>query len=314
MGLMASYNMVCKQKSPLFYDNVELIRLNSPWFTPNELVDVFNTISKPKFLDINLKIRTKAKRFDHNADELLKLSGKYNVEWVAISNVEDPAVYAYIRKLLGNDKTRICAKVETLKGVKNINSLIKAFDGIMVDVEDLASEIGWDKASKEQKRIHLLCDKFHKDHFRLSGVIFDHVSFKKVVYTYGAFDLLHPGHVRLLEKAKSFGDILVVGIVGDNAIKKLKGKDRPNQPLEDRMSIVGSLKCVDQVMVQKDYDPVPNMEKLKPNILVKGNDWAYIPGEEWIKKHGGVLIKPQYSASWSTSAMVKKIKATTHKQ
>ena len=308
MGLMVSYNIVCKQKSPTFYDSVELIRLNSPWYTPEELIEIFDSISKPKFIDVNLKMRTKAKRFDHNAEGLLRLAGKYNVEWVGISNVENIDIYAYVKKLLGNDKTKVCAKIETSNGCKKIDQIMKVFNGIMVDVEDLAFEIGWEKASKEQKRIHQLCEKYHKDHFRLSGVIFDHVNFKKIVYTYGAFDLLHPGHIKMLETARSFGDRLIVGIVGDNAIKKLKGKDRPTHTFADRLRIVQSLKCVDQAIEQKDYDPVPNMGKIKPNILVKGDDWDHIPGEEWIRKHGGVLIKPKYSAAWSTSATVKKIR------
>jgi len=307
MGLMVSYNIVCKKKSPTFYDSVELIRLNSPWFTPGELIEVFETVEKPKFLDINLRQRTKAKRFDHNAKELIQLAGKHNIEWVGISNVESVNTYSEVRKLLGNDTTKICAKIETIKGCRSINKLMKTFDGIMVDIEDLAFGIGWDKASVEAEKIYKLCNEHHKDNFRLSGVIFDHASFKKVVYTYGAFDLLHPGHVNMLETAKSFGDILVVGIVGDEAIKKLKGEDRPIHALADRLRIVQSLKCVDQTIVQKDYDPVPNMKKIKPNILIKGDDWDYIPGEEWIKKHGGILIKPKYSVGWSTSATVKKI-------
>lgn len=307
MGLMVSYNIMCKKKSPQFYDSVEVIRLNSPWYTPKELIKVLDTTDKMKFIDINLKTRAKPKRFDHNAAELLRLAGKYNVEWVGISNVEDVNTYSAVKKLLGNSKTKICAKVETANGCKNIDQIINTFDGIMVDVEDLAFKVGWERARKEQRRIHKLCEEKHKDHFRLSGVIFDHVNYKKIVYTYGAFDLLHPGHIKMLETARSLGDILIVGIVGDKAIKKLKGKDRPIHAFADRLRIVQSLKCVDQAIEQKDYNPVPNMEKIRPNILVKGNDWAYIPGEEWIKEHGGKLIKPQYSTAWSTSATVKKI-------
>ncbi len=308
MTLMVSYNIVCKKKSPKFYENVEIIRLNSPWYSKKELVDVLTNIEKPKFVDINIKTRTKAKVADHNYKELLKLVSKYNVEWVGISNIENTKTYDEARKLLGNNTTKICAKIETLKGCKAINSIIKTFDGIMVDVEDLAFEIGWGQASKEKDRIYDLCNAKNKEHFRLTGVIFEHVKFNKTVYTYGAFDLLHPGHIRMLESAKSFGDKLIVGIVGDNAIRKLKGKDRPIQNEKDRLRIVASLKCVDEVMPQKEYDPVPNLEKVKPDILVKGDDWDYIPGQEWIEKHGGKLIKPGYSSGWSTSETVKKIK------
>ena len=112
----------------------------------------------------------------------------------------------------------------------------------------------------------------------------------------------------MLETARSYGDKLIVGIVCDKAIKDLKGKDRPIQNEDDRLRIVQSLKCVDVVMKQKDYNPEPNLEKIMPDILVKGDDWDHIPGQEWMEKHGGKLIKPGYSSGWSTSETVKKIK------
>jgi len=307
MGLMVSYNMVCKRKSPHFYENVDIIRLNSPWYSKKELVDILTNIDKTKFVDINIKIRTKVNKANHKYEELLKLVGKYNVEWVGISNVEKQNSYKDIRKDLDNKNTKICAKIESQKGCNNARAIIKKFDGIMVDVEDLAFEIGWDKASKEKDKVYKLCEEENKDHFRLTGVIFEHIEYKKVVYTFGAFDLLHPGHIKMLETARSFGDKLIVGIVGDKAIKDLKGKDRPIQNEEDRLRIVESLKCVDVAMKQKDYDPVPNLEKVKPDILVKGDDWDHIPGQEWIVKHGGKLIKPKYSKGWSTSSTVKKM-------
>jgi len=307
MSLMVSYNIICKKKSPRFYENVEIIRLNSPWYSKKDLIDVLKNIKKAKFVDINIKSRTKAKIADHNYTDLLELVGKYTVEWVGISNVEDTKIYDNTRRLLGNNTTKICAKIETRKGCKEIDKIIKVFDGIMVDVEDLAFEIGWDQESKEKEKIYDLCKTKQKTHFRLTGVIFEQIKYEKIVYTYGAFDLLHPGHINMLETSKSYGDKLIVGIVGDEAIKKLKGEDRPIQSEKDRLRIVNSLKCVDKAIEQKDYDPVPNMKKIKPNILVKGDDWDYIPGHEWIEKNGGRLIKPKYSKGWSTSGTVKKM-------
>lgn len=307
MGLMASYNIVCKKKSPHFYENVDIIRLNSPWYSKKELIDILTNIEKTKFIDINIKMRTKAKRANHKYEELLALAGKYNVGWVGISNVEKPETYNDIRKKLNNNNTKICAKIESQKGCDSVRAIMKKFDGIMVDVEDLAFEIGWDKASKEKDKIYKICEEKNKDHFRLTGVLFEHVDYKKIVYTYGAFDLLHPGHIKMLETAASYGDKLIVGIVGDKAIRDLKGKDRPIQNEKDRLRIVQSIKCVDIAMKQKDYDPEPNLEKVKPDILVKGDDWDHIPGQEWMEKHGGKLIKPKYSKGWSTSSTVKKM-------
>jgi D-glycero-beta-D-manno-heptose 1-phosphate adenylyltransferase len=308
MGLLISYNLVCKQQNKDFYKMADIIRLNSPWYTHTELEDILKIESKPKFLDINIKERTKPKIYNHRFEDLIRLAGKYQVEWVGISNVEVTSTYYDVKKLLKNDVTNVCAKVETKNGCDNIQSIIEHFDGVMVDVEDLAFSIGWNEATKEKERIYKLCDEKGVDHFKLSGVIFEHVKKDKIVYTYGAWDLLHPGHIKLLERAKSYGTYLVVGVVGDDAIKKLKGNDRPIQSLQDRCDIIASLKCVDEVMEQTDYNPVPNLEKVFPDILVKGDDWDYIPGEEWVKEHNKKLIKPSYSTGWSTSSMVKKIR------
>ena len=76
---------------------------------------------------------------------------------------------------------------------------------------------------------------------------------------------------------------------------------------ESRLKIIKSLKCVDSAIYQDAYDPVPNLESVRPDFLIKGNDWDYIPGQEWIEEQGGKLIKPQYSKGWSTSKTVKKI-------
>jgi rfaE bifunctional protein nucleotidyltransferase chain/domain len=311
MGVMVSYNLAIKKQKPGFYEQADIIRLNSPWYDEDELVNALRHVDKPKFLDINIKERTKAKKTAHEYSKLLKIAGKYNVDWVGISNVEKPETYTEVRKLINNNSVKVCAKVETSLGCKKINEIMNVFDGIMVDVEDLASEVGWEVASIEKERIYNLCNQNKKPHFRLSGVIFESVLFNTIIYTFGVFDLLHPGHLNMLEIAKSYGTKLVVGVVGDDAVKKLKGNDRPIQKVEDRMRIVGSLRCVDEVMLQEDYDPIPNMEKVNPDILVKGDDWAYIPGEDWIKEHGKKLIKPRYSIGWSTSNTVKKMKDKT---
>jgi rfaE bifunctional protein nucleotidyltransferase chain/domain len=132
----------------------------------------------------------------------------------------------------------------------------------------------------------------------------------KTVYTYGAFDLLHPGHVILLEKAKALGTCLIVGVVADEPIKQLKGNDRPIMNVMDRMKLVSSLKCVDKVVLQPKYDPTEVLKELptKVDILVKGDDWEHIPGTETIEKMGGKLVKLPYSQGFSTSDIVKKIR------
>jgi D-beta-D-heptose 7-phosphate kinase/D-beta-D-heptose 1-phosphate adenosyltransferase len=137
----------------------------------------------------------------------------------------------------------------------------------------------------------------------------------KIIYTYGAFDLLHPGHIKLLQRAKDLGDYLIVGIAGDESIKKLKGNDRPIQNQKDRAFIVESLDMVDEVMLQEEYDPSVNLKQLandnkSVSILAKGDDWTYIPGTETIEELGGILVKLSYSKGFSTSEMVKKIRGS----
>lgn len=136
----------------------------------------------------------------------------------------------------------------------------------------------------------------------------------KIIYTYGAFDILHLGHINLLKKAKELGDYLIVGIVGDNAIKKLKGKDRPLKDEKTRGGLIKEFKFVDEVIYQKGYDPdkyLINIRKKYPLdelILTKGDDWEYIPGQETIKKIGGILIKLPYTKECSSSEIIGRMK------
>jgi len=130
----------------------------------------------------------------------------------------------------------------------------------------------------------------------------------KIVYTYGAWDLLHPGHVIFLARAKALGDFLILGVVADEPIKNLKGKQRPLQTQVERVMTSGSLRCVDAVVLQPEYDPSEQLKILEQvDILTKADDWEYIPGSETIEKLGGELIKLSYTEEFSTSNLVRKI-------
>lgn len=131
---------------------------------------------------------------------------------------------------------------------------------------------------------------------------------KTIVYTYGVWDLFHPGHALLLSRAKRVGDFLIVGTVADSPVKKLKGKSRPVQSQDDRVITVGSLRFVDAAVYQKEYDPSDILKKLfRVDILLKGDDWDYIPGQETIESLGGKLVKLSYSQNYSSSAIVSKM-------
>lgn len=172
---MASHNILYRKRYPTFYENVEMVRMNSPHYTDEELKEALKNENKIRFLDINIQVRMKPKKKDHNFYKLLKLAGKYNVEWVGISCVERTETYDYVKEIIDNNKVKICAKIESDNGCWIADDIINTFDGVMVDTEDLAFEVGWNKAIAEKNRIYKLCEKYNKPHFRLVGTIFEYV-------------------------------------------------------------------------------------------------------------------------------------------
>jgi len=131
---------------------------------------------------------------------------------------------------------------------------------------------------------------------------------RKIVYTYGVFDMVHPGHVRILNRAKELGDYLIVGVVADDAVEELKGLGRPVQSLADRMEIVKEFKCVDKVVEQETYDPAINILKIQPDVLTKGDDWDYIPGQDMMHEIHGEFISLPYSQDFSSTKIIERIK------
>ncbi|VAX23917.1 ADP-heptose synthase / D-glycero-beta-D-manno-heptose 7-phosphate kinase [hydrothermal vent metagenome] len=139
---------------------------------------------------------------------------------------------------------------------------------------------------------------------------------KKVVFTNGCFDLLHAGHVMLLERARRFGDALIVGINSDSSIARLKGENRPLLGEEDRLHILSALNCVDGVALFAEDTPLKLIKAIKPGILVKGGDYTpeSVVGKEVVEKHGGrVEIIPLLGGK-STSGIIEKILKKHKKQ
>jgi rfaE bifunctional protein nucleotidyltransferase chain/domain len=132
----------------------------------------------------------------------------------------------------------------------------------------------------------------------------------KIVFTNGCFDILHVGHIRLLNDAKKLGDILVVGINSDFSIKKLKGKDRPINIESDRKIILESLKAVDFVFIFEEDTPLNLIKKIKPNILVKGGDYSEsnIVGSDFVKNNGGEVKTLSFHYGYSSSKYINQIK------
>jgi rfaE bifunctional protein nucleotidyltransferase chain/domain len=133
---------------------------------------------------------------------------------------------------------------------------------------------------------------------------------KKIVFTNGCFDLIHKGHISLLQKAKSEGDLLVVAINSDESVRKLKKEGRPIFPASERAEILASFEMVDFVTIFGEETPYEIISALKPDVLVKGGDWKIetVVGRDIVEANGGrVVIIPQIKGS-STSNIINKIK------
>ncbi len=129
---------------------------------------------------------------------------------------------------------------------------------------------------------------------------------KKIVFTNGCFDLLHLGHIRYLEEAKTLGDVLVIGVNSDVSVRKLKGPKRPILPVEERTEILSSLGCVDYITVFDELDPLELITSLQPNVLVKGGDWTkeQTVGREEVERLGGEVVIIPFVRGSSTSNLI----------
>jgi len=134
---------------------------------------------------------------------------------------------------------------------------------------------------------------------------------RKIVFTNGCFDILHAGHVRYLKKAKSLGDMLVLGLNSDSSVRNIKGKGRPIVNQKDRAEVVSSLSPVDYVVIFKEPTPIKLIEAIKPDILVKGADWkrGEIIGENFMKSYGGKVARIRLFEGRSTTGIIKRILA-----
>ena len=135
---------------------------------------------------------------------------------------------------------------------------------------------------------------------------------RRVVFTNGCFDLLHPGHVALLEAARGQGDVLVVGINSDASVRAVKGEGRPLVPAAERAEALEDLEAVDAVVVYDEPTPREVIAALLPDVLVKGADWAAdaIVGREEVEAAGGRVERVPLLAGRSTTSLVERIKTS----
>ena len=135
---------------------------------------------------------------------------------------------------------------------------------------------------------------------------------KKIVFTNGCFDIIHTGHIYLLEKAKSFGDKLIVALNTDDSVKKIKGPSRPAVPENDRALIIASLMYTDYVTFFRETEPSRIISLLKPDIHVKGadykpDDFNNMPEARIIKEYGGEIRIVRLMEGYSTTNLINKV-------
>jgi D-glycero-beta-D-manno-heptose 1-phosphate adenylyltransferase len=133
---------------------------------------------------------------------------------------------------------------------------------------------------------------------------------RTVVFTNGCYDLLHPGHIRLLEKARSMGDRLILALNTDASVQRLKGPSRPLLPERERVAMVLALEAVDAVALFDEDTPRELIAAVLPDILIKGADWAhFIAGREEVEAAGGQVLALPLEPGYSTTGIVEEILA-----
>ncbi len=158
--------------------------------------------------------------------------------------------------------------------------------------------------TKQFKTMNIAAARIQVQAWRTSGV--------KVVFTNGCFDLLHPGHIDLLHRARALGDRLIIGLNTDASIKRLKGDHRPILTEKDRALILGALGCVDMVVLFDEDNPLNLIKEIRPEILVKGRDYKIdeVVGRDLVESYGGKVILVPILEGYSTTQITEKVIAS----
>ncbi len=135
---------------------------------------------------------------------------------------------------------------------------------------------------------------------------------EKVVFTNGCFDILHAGHISLLEQSAALGNRLVIGLNSDDSVRRLKGAHRPIQSEDDRCRILAALRSVDLVVIFDEDTPAELITALRPDVLVKGADYRLdaIVGADTVSGYGGEVVRIKLEPGHSSSAVIEKIRQT----
>lgn len=134
---------------------------------------------------------------------------------------------------------------------------------------------------------------------------------KKIVFTNGVFDILHPGHVRYLRDARALGDVLIVAVNSDRSVRAQgKGPDRPISTEAERCEVLAALASVDGVVIFDEDTPHEIIKAIQPDILVKGADWGEdaIVGRDTVEARGGKVVRMTLAEGYSTTRLIEKIR------
>ncbi|GAB3154794.1 D-glycero-beta-D-manno-heptose-7-phosphate kinase [Micromonospora sonneratiae] len=173
--------------------------------------------------------------------------------------------------------------------------------------EDLLTALGSADAQPDSAAVVV-------DHAGLAALAARHrQAGRSLVFTNGCFDVLHRGHVRYLDQARTLGDLLVVAVNSDDSVRRLKGPDRPVNPVEDRVAVLAALACVDHVVVFEEDSPSALIEAVRPDVYVKGGDYPpeMVPEAPLVRSLGGQVHTLGYVPDRSTSAIIDRIRAQT---
>ena len=134
---------------------------------------------------------------------------------------------------------------------------------------------------------------------------------KRIVFTNGVFDILHPGHLRYLQAARRHGDVLIVGLNSDASVRRNKGPGRPINPEAERAEVLEALACVDAVSVFDEDTPAEIIRRVQPDILVKGADWPadQIVGRDTVEARGGRVILEPVEQGYSTTDLITRVRS-----
>ena len=178
---------------------------------------------------------------------------------------------------------------------------VEKFGTATVTIEEVADEIVRQGKSGKVRSIDLLLDE----------LTWHRRGKKTIVFTNGCFDVIHRGHIEYLEFCKSQGDVVVVGLNSDSSVKTIKGPERPINNQRDRAAVLAALEMVDYITVFDEPDPLNLIKKVKPDVLVKGEDWAVkgVVGREFVESCGGKVVLAPLVEGKSSTVTIEKMKS-----